>query len=250
MSSQYYFAPYNHNLSYSKFSTIYGIYDGATEQSPYFYATQDVTVGNYSPSGFYRFNITAYSRSDDVTTLTYSHTGGPPFAPGSIIKVSGVTIDTTVNYSGMVLGGGSGSISFVNPGWSQAQSCGGAIECLSPAWSTGFFFQPTYSTKITTQTNAITTQLGDGYQQRTPMGVNTFTQSWNLIFQSRGKREMQAIQNFVQDHAGAYSFEILIPDQYLSNQPNQKFVAASADVTPVSFGLYDITVPVTRVFDA
>ncbi len=249
MSSQYYFAPYNHNLFYTKFSTVYGIYDGNTNPSPYFYATQDVPVGDYSPSGFYRFNITAYSRNEDVTTLTYSHTGGLPFAAGSIIKVSGVSANTTVNFTGMVLNGGSGSLSFVNPGWSQAQSCGGAIECLSPGWTTGFFFQPTYSTKIGTQTNAVSTQLGDGYQQRQPMGVNTFTQSWNLVYQNRGKREMQAIQNFVEDHAGAYSFEMLIPDQALTNQPNQKYVAASAEVTPVSFGLYDITVPVTRVFD-
>lgn len=249
MSSQFYFAPYNHSLAYSKFSTVFGIYEGATCPSPYFYATQDITAGNYSPSGVYNFNITAYSRSDDVTTLTYTHTGGPSFAPGSIIQVSGVSANTSVEFTGMVMLGGSGTLSYINPGWSQAQSCGGAISCLSPAWTTGCLWQPTYSTKIATQTNAIQTQLGDSYSQQQPNGVNTFSQSWNLVFQNRGKREMQSLVNFVEDHAGAYPFEILIPDQFLGNQPNQKFLAASVDVTPVSFGLYDMQVPVTKVFN-
>lgn len=246
MSSQYYFAPYNSTQSYVKFSTVYGIYNGSTNPSPYFYATQNITAGNYSPSGQYSFAVSAYARSDDVTTLTYSHTGGPPFAAGSIIKVVG---DPNVNYTGMVLNGGSGSLSFVNPGWSQGGASSATITCLSPAWTTGFFFQPTYTTKISTQNNAIITQLGDGYQQRQPNGINTFTQTWNLVYQNRGKKEMQAIQNFVEDHAGSYAFEILIPDQAMTNQPNQRFIAASADVSPVSFGLYDVQVPVARVFD-
>lgn len=250
MSSQYYFAPYNETLSYKKFSTVFGIYNNSTAySSPYFYATQDITAGNYSPSGEYTYSISQYSRDEDVTTLTYTHSGGMPFAPGSIIKVAGVSANTTVNYTGMVLRGGSGSVSYVNPGWAQTQSCGGTISCTMPAWTTGCFFQPTYTSKIGTQNNAIVTQLGDNYSQRTPNGLNTFNQTWNLVFQNRDKREMQAITNFSQDHAGAYAFEMLIPDQFLTNQPNQKFICASVDVVPVSFGLYDISLPVARVFD-
>lgn len=247
MSSQYYFPPYNGGLSWSKFDVVLGADVGAA--GVYFYATQDIPAGEYSPSGFYSFPISGYARSDDVTTLSYAHTGGRPFAPGSIIKVQGVTQNTTVNYTGMVLYGGSGTVSFVNPGWAQTQVCGGTITCFNPAWTTGFLFQPTYSTKINTQNNALTTQLGDGYTQRQPQFINTFGQTWNLVFQNRGKREMRALQNFVEDKAGATAFEILIPDAFLTNQPNQKYVCASLEVTPVSFGLYDMALPVVRIFD-
>jgi phage-related protein len=186
-----------------------------------------------------------------VLTLTYTHTGGLPFAAGSIIKVTSMT-DSTNNYTGMVLVGGSGTLSYINAGWDlgSAADTAGVITCLCPGWSTGCLFQPTYTSKIGTQNEAIITKLGDGYSQRSPLAVNTFSQSLNLVYQNRGKREVRAAQNFVEDHAGAYAFEILMPDQYLNNQPNQKYVAASIDVTPVSFERYDYQIPVSRVFEA
>ncbi len=251
MSSQYYIAPYNNSLNYTQFDVVYGIYNGvnAIDQSPYFYATQNITPGSYSPSGRYSFPLTAYSLTEDIVTLTYTHTGGPPFAPGSIIAVTGVTANTAVNYTGMVLIGGSGTLSYVAPGWSQGGSLSvGAINCLNPAWTTGFMFQPTYTTKVGTTNSVITAQLGDGYTQTQPQGINTFQQNVGLVFQNRGKREVKAMTNFVQDHAGG-TFEILIPDQFLDNQPNQKWMAPSVEVTPVSFGLYDAQVTVVRRFD-
>lgn len=246
MSSQYYFAPYNANLTWKQFDVVYGI---ESSPSPYFYATQDVPANN-SPSGVFVWSATQYERSDDVTTVYLTRTGSvPPFAPGSIVKLTAFT-NSTVNYTGMVLRGGSGQFSFINPGWPQGiTATAGTITCLNPAWTTGFFFQPTYTTKVATQNNAITTQLGDGYQQRMPTQVNTFSQTMNLVYQSRGKREARAINNYCQDKAGSTCFEILLPDAFLNNQPNQKWVCANAEVTPTSFGLYDLMVPVSRVFD-
>lgn len=252
MSSQFSPPPYNNALTYRQFDVIYSIYDGVSTNhaSPYFYATQDVGPGSYSPSGFYRFPLTAWALSEDIVTLTYNHTGGPKMVPGSQIRVTGITANTAINYTGMVMIGGSGTLQYISPGWTQSSSTSvGAIECLSPAWSTGFFFQPTYSSKVGTENQTNVAKLGDGYSQRSPKGINTFDQTINLVYQNRTQREAKAITNYVQDKAGATPFEILIPDQFLNDDPNQKWIAAGCDVTPVSFQRFDITVTVSRVFD-
>lgn len=251
ITSQYYIPPYNHVLTYKKFDVVYGITDFSsnTHRSPYFYATQDVPTG-CSPSGEFFFSATGYTREDDITTLRIAVSGSvPPFAPGSIVKLSLMTNDT-LNYTGMILDGGSGTISYINPGWPQGlTACFGQVQFLNPAWTTGYLFQPTYTTKITSNPKSIMTQFGDGYSQRRPDGLNALGQTWNLVYQNRDKREAKAIVNFAQSKAGAEAFEILIPDQFLTNQPNHKYICGECDVTPNAFGLYDITVPVTRVFD-
>lgn len=251
MSSQFYIPPFNSSLTYKQFDVVYGIdIAGTTHSSPYFYATADVAAG-YSPSGIYNFPITQYSRVDDVTTLTYTHTGGPAFGVGSIVKVTGVSANSTVNYTGMLVAGGSGTISFTNPGWPQTASISaGAINCLSPAWSTGFFFVPTYTSKVGTQNAAITTKLGDGYEQRLSRGLNTFDQNATWVYRDISERKMKAIVNYVQDAAGVNAFEAITPDAYLSNQPNQKWVASDVEVEPVAFKLYNVSVPMRRVFAA
>lgn len=241
MPSQYYIPPFSDTLVYKQYDMAY--------EPPYFYATIEVPVG-YSPWGIYNYPITQYSRADDVTTLTFTHTGGPPFGPGAIIQVTGVSANSSVNYTGMIVKGGSGTLSYVNPGWAQTQSISaGAIHCLCGAWTSGFGFIPDYTTKLNTQNTAIVVQLGDGYSQRQPQGINTFNQPLTLVFRNRDKYETRAITNYVQDTAGSNSFEILLNDAFLNNQPNQKWIAPSMDVTPVSFERYDINVNVTRVFE-
>lgn len=249
MSSQYYISPFNSNLPYRQYDVVYGIsIGGNTYDSPYFYATTD-TAGGYSPSGVYNFPITQFSRSEDIVTLTYNHTGGPAFGPGSIVKVTGMA-NASVNYTGMLIRGGSGTVSFVNPGWNETSAVSvGAINCLSPAWTTGFCFIPDYTTKIGSENQVIEAKMGNGYSQRMSRGINTFEQSISLVFRNIGKRQVKAITNFVQDKQGVYPFDILLNDSYLNNQPNQKYVSPSVDVEPGSFDLYNVSVPVKRVFD-
>lgn len=250
MPSQFYIPPFNSSLAYQHYDVVYGIdIGGTTHASPYFYATRDVAAG-YSPSGVYNFPITQYSRADDVTTLTYNHTGGPAFGVGAIIRVTGVSANSTVNYTGMIVAGGSGSVSFINPGWPQtAAISAGAINCLSPAWSTGFCFPPDYTTKLPTQNQPIVTQLGNGYTQSQSQGLNTFEQNPVFVYRNVGKRQVKAMTNFVQDSAGVYSFPVLLPDAFLNNQPNQKWAAMSVETNPVSFERYDVSVSLTRRFD-
>lgn len=244
MSSQYAFYAYNAVLNYSLYDVLYN-------GGQYWYSTKDSNVG-HDPNETFVFAATSYSRTDDIATIVFAVTGNiVPFAAGSIVQITGFANDT-LNYSGMILSASSGSISYINPGWSQGStvvSIGAINAPMSPNWTTGFYFQPTYTTKIGTQNQTIVAQFSDGYSQRQPQGINTFAQNIGLVYQNRDKRQARAMTNFVEDKAGATAFPILLPDPFLNNQPNQQWIAPTIEVTPVSFGLYDIAVSVTRVFD-
>ncbi len=246
MPSQFFFPPYNGTVNFGKFDVIYDT-DGV-----YYYSTRDANVGS-KPLQLSSYAATSWTRTENVTTAFFTATGAlPTFTAGSLVRVAGLTGSQTPNYSGMVLNGGAGFVTYINPGWPQASvpAAGATVSAaVSPSWTTGFFFIPTYNTKIETNNKPIVAQFGDMYAQRQPGGLNTFEQSVGHVFINRGKREMQAITNFVQDKAGAYAFEILIPDESITNQPNQKYVAAGVSTVPVSFQLFDVSVTLTRDFN-
>lgn len=251
MSTQFNFPPYNQNIAWKKFDVI-------TYNNIFYYATQDIAASpsqdkNPSVTVTYATSIT-WSREDDIATITFTKSNVfGPFQRGSIVTVT-LPSNTTLNYTGMILDGGANGttawIKYVNPGTNDAGgSIVGSIIAKNPEWTTGFLFAPTYGTRITSKNQAIITQLGNGYSQRMSNGVNTFQQTIDLLFQSRSSREARAITNFVQDKMGKDSFEILLMDPMINNQPNQKYVAADVSVNPTSYNLYEISVPVVRVFE-
>lgn len=253
MSSQFYFAPFNNALPWSQHDVVYGISTaGGTVSSPYLYATQDLPVGSPNPTGVFTFNLASYNRAEDVTTITFTQTGSliPYVAAGSIIRIQGVSANTSVEFTGMAIGGGSGWASYMNPGWTQgAALVAGTVQMTNPGWTTGFYWVPTYTSKVQTDNKTLSVQLGDGYQQRSPNGLNSFSQTPAFIYRNIPRRQARAMVNFVEDKAGATAFEVLMPDAFLSNQPNQKFTAAGISVDPVSWQRYDVAVQLARVFD-
>lgn len=236
-------------------SQVYSLYDvvgGASATDPvFYYSTIANNLGN-GPSGIFNYNITTFSRSQDIATLTFTNSGGGiPFAPGSIVSTN-VGADGTANYIGMVLNGSLTTVSYLNPGWDVATtaSAGTVNTTLSPAWSTGFIWVPSYSTNYENQQGVITAQFEPGYEQRMASSLNPNTDMWSLIFADRTSKEARAIRNFVQMAAGVYSFPIMITDPNFDNQPTQKFVtSANMRIQTKSFNLNDITVTVKRVFD-
>lgn len=50
-------------------------------------------------------------------------------------------------------------------------------------------------------------KFGDGYEQRTPNGLNTLPGIWNLTFSSRNYTEIDAIEAFLADRDGALNFQ-------------------------------------------
>lgn len=248
MASQFYFPPYNQFVQFHKFDVIYDYLIGPN--LVYGYATQD-SFGQ-SPSGVYNFAITAYRRENDITTVSFNQTGNVAIMqPGSLVRITGVGANSSINYTGMVIAGGSGTLQFLNPGWDQTDNAitTGAINCPNPAWTTGFYFIPTYSTKADIKNNPYVSKLGEGYEQRMPAGLNTYEKTYSMVFQQRSDKETRALINFTEDTAGARAFQIVMPLAAYENQPLQKYVADSISATPDSYGLNTVNLTVRRVFD-
>lgn len=244
-----YFPPFNAFITYDIYDVVQGV--SATD-SNFYYSTIPNNFGN-SPSGNFTFAITNYSRAGDITTITYTSTGNaPPFGRGSIVAVAGVSVNTSVNYTGMIIQGGSGTFSFVNPGWAQTQAVptGTVTTRVNPAWTTGCYWTPGYSSPIDTQQSVITAAFEPGYEQRQLASINSNIDQWSIIYADRSSREARAIKNFFQSKGGASNFEMMIPDPMFHNQPNQKFVTTTnARILPKSYNINDVSVTVKRVFD-
>lgn len=237
MPSRYFISPWSSTATYKRYDVV-----GA---NPYFYASKDQPAG-YNPSGIYNYTIGQYSRTDDLVTLTYTHSGGPAFGVGDIVRITA----SAVNYSGMIVNGGSGTIQYIHPGPGIGTTVtAGTINCGTPGWTSGFAFIPDYTSDFPSENDAIVTQLGNGYTQRMSKGLNTFNETPSLVYRNIDGRQMKAIVHFVQDSDGVRPVEILLNDPFLNNQPNQKYTLSKVSERPVSFGRYDVAVAVTRVFD-
>lgn len=249
MPSQYHINPWNATQSYRQYDALNGLYIGSTiyPTPSHFYATQASQGQN--PSGIFVYNVTSVVSANDVATVYFNQTGNvPSVAPGSIVAVAGTTAN---NYTGMAINGSSGWLQFINPGFADTHGAGGTVTMLNPAFTTGFFFVPSYDgTAVPSQNQVIATRLGNGYEQRMSIGLNTFDQTPTFSYQNVDGRMMKAIVDFVQQSDGVWPFEILIPDPLLSNQPKQKFKALSVDPKPASFGRFNVTVQLQRVYDA
>lgn len=242
------FQPWSGTVNYAKFDIAWGINTG---DSTFYYSTQDNNSG-YHPSGKFIFKVTNHSRTDCLATISYTYTGNSPlFGPGSLVTITGMS-DTTFNYSGMLLDAGSGYIKYISAGFnasSTSDSIGAINSVVSPAWTTGFYFMPSYTSALEGQQNVITAKFEPGYEQRQAASINSNMDVWNLLFLDRSNKEAQAIYNYIQDRAGVYSFQIMIPVGSLVNDTTQKFVGSTPKVSTKSYNINDISVSVREVFD-
>jgi phage-related protein len=241
------FSPWSSSQLYSQYDIAGGL---SIFDSTQYYSTQANNLNN-PPNALYAYTITGYSRSQDVVTLLFSHTGGPAFAVGSMIATT-VTADSTANYGGMVLNGGSGIVTYLSAGYDKVPqaSAGSIASTVNQAWTTGFAFIPSYSSQLDSQQNTINAQFEPGYEQRQAASLNPNIDVWSLAFLDRSSKQARAIRHFTQTMAGVYSFPIMITDPNFDNQPNQKFItAAGAKINPKSYNINDIAVQVRRVFD-
>jgi phage-related protein len=244
------FSPWASSQPYSQFDIAGGLSIFDTTQ---YYSTL-AGIGtnlNNEPNVTFSYNITGYSRSQDVVTLLFPHTTGPAFGPGSIISTA-VGVDASANYNGMILNGGSGIVTYLSAGYDYVpQTSNGTIaSTINQAWTTGFMFIPSYSTQLEVQQNTINAQFEQGYEQRQAASINPNVDVWSLAFLDRSSKEMRAIRHFTQTMAGVFSFSIMITDPAFDNQPNAKYItAAGCKVQSKSFNLNDISIQVRRVFD-
>ncbi len=239
--------PWNSNITYAKWDMAIV---NQTSVVQYYYSTVANNLAA-NPTGQFVFSPLTSTRTDNVMRLTFNQTGTILFQPGSIVNISGIAPDSTVNYSGTVLAAGNGYVDYLNPGWNGTNVCtaGGVRAPIHPYWTTGFYWLPSWSTEITNDASVINTKLGDNYSQRMNTAINANSLSWNLVFAERTDKETMALLTFLQVAGGATPFVLNFPVGNLYNAPNLKYISAPARHAMTSYGLNQVTVPVAQVFD-
>ncbi len=231
--------------TYKKFDVVYeepGVFR-------YHYATQPSS--NQDPRAVFNFVITSAYREDDAAFVFYTRTGAAPeIVQGCLIAVTGLTQDS-FNTTGTIIDAGPGWVKYLNeglPGSAGAISVG-AINCKNPAWTTGFMFVPSYSTSIEGTQNIIQAKFGDGYGQRQRAGINSNTQSFQLMFSDRSDREAKALFNYIEDKGGVDAIKLLVPINRFFNNHTLRFTLKNPKLQSTAYDLNSISVTADQVFD-
>ena len=252
----YSFFNWSGNYTYSKWDVIFGTTPTDTR---YFYSTTDNNAAA-NPDSFFSYSAVGGSvaRDTNVVRLTFTQTGTIYFKPGSIAIVSGIHPDGGACYTGTILAAGTGStpnsayyIDYLSPGLNTTTTIvnGRVFAPIHPYWTTGFAWIPSYSTDITMGQNVIRTPLGDSYSQRFSPVINSNALSWNLHFDERTDKETMALGNFLQNFGGSAPFVINFPVGGIFNKPGIKYISGPMQQGLGSYGLSNVTVQVSQVFD-
>jgi phage-related protein len=233
----------------------YGRYDiawGISANDPrYLYSVHEANLGNH-PYADYSFAIASHARSNDTATVTFTSTGTPPrFGVGSLVQIVDTT-DPTFAHTGMVMEAGAGYVKYVSPGYDVAATSavtGTVAAPISPAWTTGFMFIPSYNSPLEGQQGVISAKFEGGYEQRQPTSINSNTDTWSLNFNDRSDKEARAIYHYVQEKLGTYPVRLMLPVSKLVNTPDQKFVLGNPRVSPKGYDMNDVSVMAREVFD-
>ena len=92
----------------------------------------------------------------------------------------------------------------------------------------------------------LTARFGDGYEQRTPDGVNTNLLKISLNYDNRDEAESTAIAHFLNERGGSEAFVYLPPSPYSSMK---KFICRKWDVTMNFDNNYSIKVDLEEVVE-
>lgn len=242
--TQYRFFPYGDTVNYKKFDVFVD-----TSVPRYYYATQDNL--DQPVTSYYDYAISSWSRDNDIVTLYYTKTGsGPNFTQGSMIVATGQS-DSYLHYTGMIIDGTPNYIRYLNagPDITSNTPAGRLKTVLNPCWTTGFYFLPSYSSNLEIKVKTINTQFGDGYSQRQRDGINSISNSYNVVFENRSDKEMKSILNFIQDKAGVEAFKILSSTSAVSNNPELKYTAVDPKINQQSYNSNTVSFTLNQVFD-
>lgn len=102
----------------------------------------------------------------------------------------------------------------------------------------------------------LSTNFGDGYQQRIVQGLNSLDEMFNVSFNNRPKAEADDITKFFELKKGVLSFTFGYPDENSSDTDSSgnkvtevKVVCEQWNTTFVSSGAYSVTAQFRRVYE-
>jgi phage-related protein len=108
-----------------------------------------------------------------------------------------------------------------------------------------FTWTPSFNSPESSQPRVIKTELGDGYQQRIRMGLNSDPKTWDLQFNNRTDAERDQIRTFLEARAGAESFDWTTP----WNQVGRKWVCEEWSIDPTNCNNNQIRAKFRQVFE-
>lgn len=71
----------------------------------------------------------------------------------------------------------------------------------------GFHPAHNFATKAAPRVRKVA--FGDGYEQRSPDGINTLMKEWNMVFQNRLLTDINTMTNFLEARKGTTSFTFI-----------------------------------------
>lgn len=115
----------------------------------------------------------------------------------------------------------------------------------NPVAAPDFFWIPNYTSEIENKASVTIVKFGDGYEQRTPDGINNSLIKLNLTFEGRSERETRAIVHFLNARKGTepFFFANAFPYNYDSVSQNhpKKFIAEEFTIRSVYYDNYTIS---------
>lgn len=244
----YSFFTYNGNYSYDKWDVIQG---ASASDTRFFYSTVGSNVGAYPLSRFIYAASQTTRTSDEVMRISFTQTGTAYFRQGSVVTIQGVVPDSTANYTGVALAGGSGYVDILSAGLTSTNVAtnGQVVAPIHPNWTTGFWWVPGYTTTVDNDQLVIVSQLGEAYGQRMNTAINSNILSWNLVYENKTNKETRALANFLQDKCGVIPFVMDFPVGNLFNRAGLKYVGGKPKMGMNSYGINTTTFTATQVFD-
>lgn len=108
-----------------------------------------------------------------------------------------------------------------------------------------FTWTPSFDSSEASRPRVAKAQMGDGYEQRVRMGLQTDPKTWSLQFDNRTDAEREEIRAFLEARGGAESFNWTTP----WGQTGRKWVCENWDITPSNCNNNQITATFRQVYD-
>jgi phage-related protein len=153
-------------------------------------------------------------------------------------------ISTGNNYYYSLIDSNSGNAPSLstNAYWGGYRTYGGLVK-------PEFFWKPSYSSQLQIKPAVNLIKFGNGYEQRTPDGVNNNLLKFDLILEGRNKNETRAIAHFLHKRKASDSFFYDAPFPYNFDNSQtypKRFVCEEWNVTYNFYDNYNISIKISE----
>ena len=173
----------------------------------------------------------------------------------SLYKVD--TWNSAISYSknDIVLYGGYYYYSLVDanqthtPTSSTANVYWGGYRYYSAVTKPEFFWKPSYASQLQIKPAVNVIKFGNGYEQRTPDGVNNNLLKFDLLLEGRNKNETRAIAHFLHKRKASDSFFCDAPFPYNfdnSQSYPKRFVCEEWNISYNFYDNYNISIKISE----